>query len=101
MAALSLPTPMLRRIGAAAGEMMGSAPGMDFDFAAPKGEPALVPADSVSWRVFRNPVTLFVGGVAAVILELAEPGVRDGVWQHSSFRTDALTRLRRTGLGQL
>jgi len=101
MAALSLPTPMLRRIGAAAGEMMGSAPGMDFDFAAPKGEPALVPADSVSWRVFRNPVTLFVGGVAAVILELAEPGVRDGVWQHSSFRTDALTRLRRTGLAAM
>jgi len=92
---------MLRRIGAAAGEMMGSAPGMDFDFAAPKGEPALVPADSVSWRVFRNPVTLFVGGVAAVILELAEPGVRDGVWQHSSFRTDALTRLRRTGLAAM
>lgn len=101
MTALSLPTPMLRRIGAAAGEMMGSAPGMDLDFASPRGEPALVPADSVSWRVFRNPVTLFVGGVAAVILELAEPGVRDGVWQHSSFRTDALTRLRRTGLAAM
>jgi len=101
MTALSIPMPMLRRIGAAAGEMLGSAPGMDFDFAAPKGEPALVPADSVSWRVFRNPVTLFVGGVAAVILELAEPGVRDGVWQHSSFRTDALTRLRRTGLAAM
>jgi uncharacterized protein (DUF2236 family) len=51
--------------------------------------------------VFRNPVTLFVGGVAAVILELAEPGVRDGVWQHSSFRTDSLTRLRRTGLAAM
>ncbi|WP_221262698.1 oxygenase MpaB family protein [Sphingomonas kyeonggiensis] len=101
MTALSLPRPMLRRIGAAAGEMMGSAPGMDFDFAVPRGEPALVPADSVSWRVFKNPVTLFIGGVAAVILELAEPGVRDGVWQHSSFRTDALTRLRRTGLAAM
>lgn len=99
--ALTLPEPLLRRIGAAASEMMGSAPGMDFDFAAPPGEPALVPANSVSWRVFKNPVTLFVGGVAAVILELAEPGVRDGVWQHSSFRTDALTRLRRTGLAAM
>jgi uncharacterized protein (DUF2236 family) len=99
--ALALPQPLLRRIGAAASEMMGSAPGMDFDFAAPPGEPALVAADSVSWRVFKNPVTLFVGGVAAVLLELAEPGVRDGVWQHSSFRTDALTRLRRTGLAAM
>lgn len=99
--ALALPEPLLRRIGAAASEMMGSAPGMDFDFSAPAGEPALVPADSVSWRVFKNPVTLFIGGVAAVILELAEPGVRDGVWQHSSFRTDALTRLRRTGLAAM
>ncbi len=99
--ALTLPEPLLRRIGAAASEMMGSAPGMDFDFAAPAGEPALVPAESVSWRVFKNPVTLFIGGVAAVLLELAEPGVRDGVWQHSSFRTDALTRLRRTGLAAM
>lgn len=99
--ALALPEPLLRRIGAAASEMMGSAPGMDFDFSAPTGEPALVPADSVSWRVFKNPVTLFIGGVAAVLLELAEPGVRDGVWQHSSFRTDALTRLRRTGLAAM
>jgi uncharacterized protein (DUF2236 family) len=43
------------------------------DFRIPVGEPALVPADSVSWRVFKNPVALFVGGVAAVLLELAEP----------------------------
>jgi uncharacterized protein (DUF2236 family) len=101
MDALTLPEPLLRRIGAAASEMMGSAPGMDFDFAAPVGEAALIPSSSVSWRVFKNPVTLFIGGVAAVILELAEPGVRDGVWEHSSFRTDALTRLRRTGLAAM
>ena len=56
-----------------------------------------MPADSVSWRIFANPVTLFIGGVAAVILELAEPSVRAGVWNHSSFRSDPLTRLRRTG----
>jgi uncharacterized protein (DUF2236 family) len=101
MTVLPLPTPLLRRVGARAGEMMGSAPGMQFDFAAPLGEPALVPPDSVSWRVFKNPVTLFIGGVAAVLLELAEPSVRDGVWQHSSFRSDALTRLQRTGLAAM
>jgi len=71
--------------------------GLAVDFARPPGAPALVPAGSISWRVFANPVTLFIGGVAAVILELAEPSVRAGVWDHSSFRSDPLTRLRRTG----
>jgi uncharacterized protein (DUF2236 family) len=72
-------------------------PGLEASFAHPPGAEALVSADSVSWRVFANPVTLFIGGVTAVILELAEPSVRAGVWNHSSFRSDPLTRLRRTG----
>lgn len=71
------------------------------DFSAPPGEPALAAPDSVSWRVFKNPVALFVGGVTAVILELAEPRVRSGVWEHSSFRTDPLGRLKRTGLAAM
>ena len=71
------------------------------DFRQPPGEPALVAADSVSWRVFKNPVSLFVGGITAVILELAEPRVRTGVWEHSSFRTDPLGRLKRTGLAAM
>jgi uncharacterized protein (DUF2236 family) len=71
------------------------------DFSKPAGEPALVPPQSVSWRVFKNPVALFVGGVAAVILELAEPHVRAGVWQFTGFRTDPVTRLRRTGLAAM
>lgn len=75
--------------------------GLDVDFAAPVGAEALTPADSISWRVFRNPVTLFIGGVAAVSLELAEPSVRAGVWDHSSFRKDPLTRLRRTGMAAM
>ncbi len=60
-----------------------------------------MPPDSVSWRVFKNPVALFVGGVAAVILELADPAVRTGVWEHSSFRTDPRRRLQRTGLAAM
>lgn len=76
---------------------MSPPPGLEFDYSKPRGEAALIDADSVSWRIFKNPVSLFVGGVAAVILELAEPSVRTGVWNHSSFRKDAVTRLRRTG----
>ncbi len=75
--------------------------GPRIDFTAPAGEPALAAPDSVSWRVFKNPVSLFVGGITAVILELAEPRVRSGVWDHSTFRTDPLTRLKRTGLAAM
>jgi hypothetical protein len=75
--------------------------GMDYDLSLPVGEAALVPADSVTWRIFKNPLSLYIGGVAAVILELAEPAVCAGVWEHSSFRRDPLTRLRRTGFAAL
>jgi uncharacterized protein (DUF2236 family) len=82
-------------------KLMQPPPGMAFDFSQPVGEPALTPRDGVSWRVFANPVTLFVGGVAAVLLELAEPSVRSGVWEHGSFSRDPVTRLRRTGFAAL
>jgi uncharacterized protein (DUF2236 family) len=75
--------------------------GREGDFAQPLHEEALVPADSLSWRVFKNPVALFIGGAAAVILELAHPAVRAGVWEHSSFRTNPLKRLKRTGLAAM
>jgi len=71
------------------------------DFTQPAGEPALAPPDSVSWRIFKNPVALFVGGVAAVILELAEPAVRTGVWEHTGFRRDPVKRLEHTGLAAM
>jgi uncharacterized protein (DUF2236 family) len=71
------------------------------DFTKPAGEPALAPHDGVTWQVFRNPVALFVGGVTAVLLELAEPRVRSGIWDHTSFRTDPLSRMERTGLAAM
>jgi uncharacterized protein (DUF2236 family) len=71
------------------------------DFSKPIGEPALVSPDSISWRVFKNPLSLFIGGVTAVILELAEPRVRTGVWEHTSFRLNPIGRLRRTGLAAM
>jgi uncharacterized protein (DUF2236 family) len=71
------------------------------DFSRPTGEAALVSPDSVSWRAFKNPLSLLVGGITAVILELAEPRVRTGVWEHTSFRVDPIRRLRRTGLAAM
>jgi uncharacterized protein (DUF2236 family) len=71
------------------------------DFTQPAGEPALAAPDSVSWRVFKNLVALYIGGIAAVLLELAEPRVRSGVWDHTTFRTDPLARMQRTGLAAM
>ncbi|WP_123069216.1 oxygenase MpaB family protein [Massilia aurea] len=82
-------------------DLMQPPAGMAFDFSQPAGEAALAPHDGVSWRVFANPIGLFVGGVTAVLLELAEPSVRSGVWDHSSFQRDPGTRLRRTGFAAM
>lgn len=67
------------------------------DFLQPTGEAALMAADSISWRVFANPVAMLVGGITAVLMELAEPRVRTGVWEHTTFREHPLPRLQRTG----
>ncbi|MBB4004663.1 oxygenase MpaB family protein [Aurantimonas endophytica] len=75
--------------------------GLEFDFSNPAGEPALAPVDGVTWRGFANPISRFIGGVAAALLELAEPSVRTGVWDHSSFQNDSGMRLRRTGVAAM
>jgi len=36
-----------------------------------------------------------------VIMELAEPRVRTGVWEHTTFRENPILRLRRTGLAAM
>jgi uncharacterized protein (DUF2236 family) len=82
-------------------ELLQPPAGMAFDFSQPLGEPALAPANGVAWRVFANPVSLFIGGVAAVLLELAEPMVRSGVWDHGGFQRDPGMRLRRTGFAAM
>lgn len=93
--------PVRNRIDAAAAAFMQPADLPPFDFSQPAGEAALIAHDSVSWQVFKNPVSLFIGGVAAVILELAEARVRAGVWDHTRFRTDPVPRLKRTGLAAM
>lgn len=72
-----------------------------FDFSQPHGAASLIPPDSVSWRIFKNPAAVFIGGVAAVVLELGEPRVRSGVWDHSGFRADPVQRMSRTGLAAM
>jgi uncharacterized protein (DUF2236 family) len=85
-------------LAAFAGELQQfGLPGGRVNYLEPAGDLGFFGPRSVAWRVHANPVALAVGGVAAVILELAEPRVRTGVWEHSTFRTDPLARMRRTG----
>ena len=92
-----LPQVFQRSLESLAAEFLAPPKGLAVDFTAPAGAPALLHPQSISWRVMKNPVALIIGGVAAVILELAEPCVRAGVWDHTSFRTDPVARMKRTG----
>ena len=96
-----LPWPLQSSLEAATRALFDLGDQSSADFLRPIGEAALVSPDSVSWRVFKNPLSLFIGGVAAVIMELAEPRVRTGVWEHTTFRVDPVRRLRRTGLAAM
>ena len=97
----SLPGPLVRRLDKASRLLLQPDDGRPLDFSQPAGEPALTGPASVSWRIFKNPVSLLTGGIAAVILELAEPRVRTGVWEHTGFRADPVRRMRRTGLAAM
>jgi uncharacterized protein (DUF2236 family) len=96
-----LPWPSQSSLEAATRALLDPGDRSSADFSRPNGEAALVSPDSVSWRVFKNPLSLFIGGVTAVIMELAEPRVRTGVWEHTTFRVDPMRRLRRTGLAAM
>lgn len=100
-APMMLPAPLQERLERAATALLQPNGEAAVDFSEPAGEPALNRPDSVSWQIFRNPVALLIGGVAAVLLELAEPRVRAAIWDHSSFRQDPLGRLQRTGLAAM
>jgi uncharacterized protein (DUF2236 family) len=101
MTPIALPPVLRRAVDALSHEMMHPPDAPVFDFSRPPGAPAILGPDSRSWRIYKNPVSVFVGGVAAVILELAEPAVRTGVWEHSRFRTDPVGRMRRTGMAAM
>ncbi len=101
MSAIRLPATLQRRLDATVNSLLYGVSSGQNEFNRPFKEEALVSANSVSWRIFKNPVALFVGGTAAVILELAEPSVRAGIWEYSSFRKHPLGRLQRTGLAAM
>ena len=76
---------------------MSSYLGWKIDYAQPPGEPAFLDPDSVHWRIYKNPIALGIGGVAAVLLEFADARIRSGVWDHSTYKADPIGRSKRTG----
>lgn len=57
---------------------------------------ALFATDSTAWRVNGDIVTMMIGGVSGLLLQMLHPAVLAGVWDHSNFRSDMHGRLRRT-----
>jgi uncharacterized protein (DUF2236 family) len=68
-----------------------------FDYTQPAGAPAYLHPNSVAWRIYKNPIALGIGGVAAVLMEFADPRIRSGVWDHSIYKVDPIGRSERTG----
>jgi len=101
ISSIRLPGTLQRRLNSTIHSFLYGQTSRESDFNRPLREEALVSPQSVSWRIFKNPIALFVGGTAAVILELAEPSVRAGIWEYSSFRRNPLGRLQRTGLAAM
>ena len=75
--------------------------GWKIDYASPPGEPAYLDPGSMHWRVYKNPIALAVGGVAAVLLEFADARIRSGVWDHSTYKVDPIGRSKRTGIAAM
>jgi uncharacterized protein (DUF2236 family) len=72
----------------------GSGPVLDYS--SPPGDPGLFGPDSVCWKVHADFISMMTGGISALLLQALHPLALAGVWDHSSFRTDILGRLRRT-----
>jgi uncharacterized protein (DUF2236 family) len=75
--------------------------GWKIDYANPVGEPAFLHPSSMAWRIYKNPIALGIGGVAAVLLEFADARIRSGVWDHSTYKADPIGRSKRTGIAAM
>jgi uncharacterized protein (DUF2236 family) len=70
--------------------------GPTLDYSSPLGDPGLFGPDSVCWKVHADFTSMMTGGISALLLQALHPLALAGVWDHSTFRTDILGRLRRT-----
>ncbi|HEX7348344.1 MAG TPA: oxygenase MpaB family protein [Rhodanobacteraceae bacterium] len=90
-----LPRPLRRRLrDEVLAVLSRDAPAPDYD--APRGDPGLFGPASVTWKLHADFPSMMVGGLAALMLQALHPLALAGVWDHSTFRTHTLGRLRNT-----
>ena len=65
---LILPRPLQERLDAAVSEFIQADRRFDADFSSPPGEPAFIAPDSVSWQIFKNPLSLFARAACSLFL---------------------------------
>lgn len=70
--------------------------GPKLDYSTPPGDPGLFGPDAVCWKVHADFASMMAGGISALLLQALHPLALAGVWDHSTFRSDILGRLRRT-----
>ncbi len=70
--------------------------GPKLDYSNPPGDPGLFGPDAICWKVHADFAAMMAGGISALLLQALHPLALAGVWDHSTFRTDILGRLRRT-----
>jgi uncharacterized protein (DUF2236 family) len=70
--------------------------GPKLDYSSPPGDPGLFGPDAVCWKVHADFASMMAGGISALLLQSLHPLALAGVWDHSTFRSDILGRLRRT-----
>jgi uncharacterized protein (DUF2236 family) len=73
-----------------------SGSGPTIDYTSPPGDPGLFGPDAACWKVHSDFPSMMTGGISALLLQTLHPLALAGVWDHSTFRTDILGRLRRT-----
>jgi uncharacterized protein (DUF2236 family) len=73
-----------------------SGSGPTIDYLSPPGDPDLFGPNAACWLVHSDFLSMMTGGISALLLQTLHPLALAGVWDHSTFRTDILGRLRRT-----
>lgn len=73
-----------------------SGSGPKIDYSSPPGDPGLFGPQAACWKVHSDFTSMMTGGISALLLQTLHPLALAGVWDHSTFRTDIIGRLRRT-----
>jgi uncharacterized protein (DUF2236 family) len=91
--------PFVSRVRSSIGQSvvnLTSGSGPTIDYTSPPGDPGLFGPDAACWKVHSDFPSMMTGGISALLLQTLHPLALAGVWDHSTFRTDILGRLRRT-----